>query len=226
MHNSLNSTLQLCSFSGNNSQNLTRRGKWKVPPSILSFPLKEFSPSGEERDTSRPPSRQSVRCCQPSHFRATFAALFRSTKLRRDFHKAQCRTENSPVIREWQRKRKGWYGAAKWKGNFAIHIVKTHGMSYPLSSLDLGRDSLQESQKFSKLWSILQSLYIVIYIVVSKKAGWSNISLKIEVCRQRFKDANLFEYLSRNLNHSPRNGQHISSFHPQCLLQHNIKDVI
>lgn len=144
-----------------------------MPFSILSFPLKEFffSISGRTENKPAARSRQSVRCCQPSsHFRASFAALFRSTKLRRDFHKAQRRAENSPVIREWQGERKGWYGATKWKGNFAIHVVKTHGMSY-LFLLSVSVAILSKNRKnfqnYDQFYKVCVSLYIC--IVVSKK---------------------------------------------------------
>lgn len=100
--------LRSCALSAETALK-TLREKWKVPPSLSpSSPFRYkrfFSPSGEKWRTSRS-SRQSVRCCQPLHFRATFAALFRLTKLQRDFHKAQRRTENngdSRVARRAQR---------------------------------------------------------------------------------------------------------------------------
>lgn len=159
MHNSSNGTSQLCSFRGNSSQNSPRKVKSAPPPSFPpSSPFRYkrfFSPSGEKRRTSRSLSRQSVRCCQPLHFRATFAALFRLTKLQRDFHKAQRRAENKPVIREWQGERKGWSRSSEMEGKLCYprHENSRHELS--LSSLGLGRDSLQESQRSSELWSIL-----------------------------------------------------------------------
>lgn len=103
--------------------------------------------------------------------RGTFAAPFRPTKLQRDFHKAQRRAENMPVIRRVAKRGGGRRcGATKWKGNFAIHAVKTHGVSYlfPLSRPRLGRAAIPFAyQKAKKSWQlavydpILGSLCIV-----------------------------------------------------------------
>jgi len=161
MHNSSNDTSRL--FQRETAFG-TPREKWKVfllPSFLFSVPLKDFflrkGNNGEQAGRVDKAYDAASR-----RIRGTFAAPFCPTKLQRDFHKAQRRAENTLVIRWVARGRRR--GAAKWKGNFAIHAVKTHGVSYlfPL----LRRDSLRvsKSEKIlatSSLRSILRSLCIV-----------------------------------------------------------------
>lgn len=127
--------------------------------------------------------------------RGTFAAPFRPTKLQRDFHKARRRAENTPMIRRAARgrRRRGWRGAAKWKGNFAIHAMKTHGVSYlfPLSlSLFLSRPRLGRTaipsayQKAKKSWQLaVYDQFCEVYVSLGKQASSgisNNVPLEIE----------------------------------------------
>lgn len=173
IHNSSNDTSRLSSSLGK----LPKREEWKgIPSRIAPFVEKKFfflcrGNNGEQ-------TGQIDKAYKPLPA-AAFAELlqrhFARLKLQRDFHKTQRRAENMPVIcrdgaERGEGEEKARRGATKWKGNFAIHAVKTHGAELSLSSLSVSprphRDSLRvsKSEKIlatSSLRSILRSLCIV-----------------------------------------------------------------
>lgn len=87
--------------------------------------------------------------------RGTFPAPFRPAKLQRDFHKAQRRAENTPMIRGVARAREEERGAARWKETSLSHAVKTHDVSYLFASPSASPRSHRDSRRVSKSEKIL-----------------------------------------------------------------------
>lgn len=183
MHNSSNGTSRLCSFN----RDSPRKVKSVLPPITLSrCSIERFFLHNKDKEQAG--WVEKAYNAASRRIRGTFAAPFRPTKLQRDFHKAQGRAASTPVIRRVAKRRRcgGWRGAAKWKRNFAIRAVKTHGVSYlfPLSLFRPrpGRAAIPSAyQKAKKSWQLaVYDQFNQVYVsLASREVEVSNNLLKL-----------------------------------------------
>lgn len=125
--------LRSCALSAETALK-TLREKWKVPPlslHLLLFVIKDFF---LHRERNEEQAGRWVDKVYGVASRCIFAQLSQRYFVWLNFNGIFIKPSVGPRTSRWfasgKESAKDGAGAAKWKGNFAIRVMKTHGMSY------------------------------------------------------------------------------------------------
>lgn len=179
--------LRGCALSnGDSLRNLPGKVK-SVPPSTIPLcTVERFFFSAGKITGDRAVRVDKAYDAASRRIRGTFAAPFRPTKLQRDFHKAQRRAENTPVIRGAARA--GGAESSEMEEKLRYPCRENSRRELSLSSLfrpRLGRAAIPSAyQKAKKSWqlAVYDHFYEVYVSLASRKVEVSNsVSLEIKI---------------------------------------------